>query len=148
MNNLSKAVLDEHRFPYENMSLEERNSYLNILKHCKDICDSIYPVNGERKCQLCEIRLKKNNNKISLNGFLNIGLLENRYIDGYIFIEDSNIIVDTHITRLSQNGTFEYTVFDEFQIVNGKLIRNSYYNSDMKKVTTEIDDEIMKGMIK
>lgn len=143
------VILDEQQFPYENMSLEERNHYLNILKQCKDICDSKYEVNGEKQCQLVNMRLKKDAQQVSLNGTITIGQLENRCIDGYIFLEPSRIIVDMHITRLSPNKELlEYTVLDEFKLQDGKLIRNSYYNHDMKKILAEIDDELTKGMIK
>ena len=38
-NELLDIILDEQNFPCENMSKDERNYYLNILRNCKDICD-------------------------------------------------------------------------------------------------------------
>ena len=37
-----QRILDEQNFPYLFMTLEERDFCLNILKNCKDICDSNY----------------------------------------------------------------------------------------------------------
>ena len=42
----------------------------------------------------------------------------------------------------------EYTVLDEFKIIDGKLIRNSFYNYDMQKFEAELSDESMKGKLK
>ena len=58
-NELLKEILDEQRFPCENMSKEERNYYLNILRNCKDICDSDNKVNGIGKCEILETKLVK-----------------------------------------------------------------------------------------
>jgi len=44
MNKLLDVILDEQKFPYEGMNIEERNCYLNIIRNCKDICDSQYKV--------------------------------------------------------------------------------------------------------
>ena len=65
---LLDAILDEHKFPCENMSKEERNYYLNILRNCKDICDSNYKVNGIGKCDILQMRLVKYGNSILVEG--------------------------------------------------------------------------------
>lgn len=148
MNKLLETVLDEKKFPYEGMTLDERNSYLNIINHCKDVCDSIYKVNGISKCQILEMRFKKNGNQVRINGIMSIGTLENRCIDGFIFLEKDSIIVDALITRILKEGNFEYRVLDEFSIVDEKLVRKSFYNQDMQIITEEINDSFMKGMIK
>lgn len=152
MNKLLNVILDEQKFPYENMSLEERNYYLNIIKNCKDINDSEHKIDGQNQCQILELRFKKMNSQVYINGTLSIGtenIREGRCIDGYILIENNSIIVDYHITRLLENTKpMEYTVLDEFKIVNGRLTRNSYYNYNMKNIETQLDDEMMKGMLK
>lgn len=151
MSKLLNSILDEQRFPYEGINLEERNYYLNIIKNCKDIIDSEHKVDGESKSQINELHFKKVNNQVIINGSLIIGsrTKENRCINGYIFIENNSILVDMHIIRLSNNGAFmEYTVLDEFKIVDGFLRRNSFYNYDMREIEIEINDEIMKGKLK
>lgn len=149
MNESERRTLEEQNFPSEGMNTEQRNTYLNIIKHCKDICDSKFLVNDSSKCEIIEMRLKKDGMQIKINGILNIGSEENRCIDGYIFLYQNRTLVDTHITRLLSDGQIlEYTVLDEFKIINGKLIRNSFYNDDMKTIASEIEDVSMKGMIK
>jgi len=151
MNKLLDTILDEQRFPYEGMTKEERNYYLNIIRNCKDIVDSEYKIDGIGNCEILQIHFKKRNNKININGSLVLGtqIKENRTIDGYIFVENNRVIVDMHIIRLSKDGAFmEYTVLDEFKIINDKLIRDSFYNHNMNTTQTEINDEIMKGKLK
>lgn len=146
MNN--EGILDEQKFPYENMTLEERNYYINILKSCKDICDSINKVDNQSKCEIVSLNFKKEGNVINANGFLTIGS-ENRCIDANIYISKKNIIVDMQITRLLSNGTNEvYTVLDEFTVQNDKLKRFSQYNVDMKSLYDEIENKEMKGRLK
>ena len=147
-----QRILDEQNFPYLFMTLEERDFCLNILKNCKDICDSNYKVDGEGKCELLQLSLKKNDNVISANGIMRIGR-ENRCINADIFLKPNKIIVDSNITRLieNENGNVEaksYTVLDEFAIENNKLKRRSQYNYDMKSLYDEIENEEMKGKLK
>ena len=152
MNKLFDTILDEQRFPYEGMNIEQRNYYLNIIRNCKDIKDSEHKIDGESVCQILELSFKKKDSHVAINGLLSIGtdnVRENRCIEGLIFMESNNVIVDYHITRLCVGSVpTEYTVLDEFKLCDGKLMRNSFYNYDMKKIETEIDDEIMKGRLK
>ena len=150
MNKLLETILDEQKFPYEGMTLDERNYYLSIITNCKDVSDSKYKVDGESKGQIMNLYFRKTNNQIRINGFLKVGskTCENRCIDGYIFIYNNRILVDTHITRLLSDGCIEYTVLDEFKIINGLLKRRSFYNCDMKSSEIEINDTVMKGNLK
>lgn len=141
---IKKQIIDEQYFPYINMTLEERNYYLEILNSCQDICDSKFKINNEGKCNIVEMHFKKVNDNITFNGSLNIGNKENRCIDGTIYIETNKLIVDSHITRLGQINEFrEYTVLDEFSILKNKIKRRSQYNFDMQSIYTE-----MKGKTK
>ena len=152
MSNIVDIMLDEQNFPYENMSLEERNYYLNIIKNCKDICDSEHKIDGIAKCEIIRARLKKSLNEVNVDGIMRIGK-ENRCINANIFLRPNKIIVDSNITRLIENesGSVEatvYTVLDEFTIENNKLKRRSQYNYDMKSLYDEIENEEMKGKLK
>lgn len=147
--NRYEAILDEQWFPYENMTLEERNRYLNIIKNCKDICDTDNMVGGVKTCELVELHLKKNLNTVSFNGSLIIGTdkqRENRCIEGELFLKNRNtIIVDYKIIRLNTNDEHkEYRVLDEFKIEKDIVKRRSQYNYDM----ISLYDEIEKGKIK
>lgn len=143
-----EAILDEQKFPYENMTLEERNYYLNILRDCKDICDSNNKVDSQSKCEIVQLNLKKNDRVINANGFLSIGS-EKRCIDANIFIGKKSIFVDMQITRLLLNGENDvYTVSDEFIVENDNLKRISQYNTNMQSIYDEIENEEMKGRLK
>ena len=52
--NRKQLILDEQYFPYYNMTLEERNFYLKLLRNCKDICSTEQKVNNQDKCEIVE----------------------------------------------------------------------------------------------
>lgn len=149
MSNNIELILDEQIFPYEGMSLEERNYYLNIIRNCKDICDSENKVNLISKCEIVGLYFKKkDNNKINVNGSLKIGN-ENRCIDADIYVEKDSIIVDMLINRLCTKDTNkEYRVLDEFKIENDILKRRSQYNYNMISIFDNIENEEMKGRLR
>ena len=146
-NELLKEILDEQRFPCENMSKEERNYYLNILKNCKDICDSDNKVNGIGKCEILETKLVKKEEFITFNGIITISS-ENRSVSGFIFVKEDSIIVDMQVTRYFDVGHKSYSTLDEFKLDNNKLIRRSQYNYNMDSIIEEIENEEMKGKLK
>ncbi len=147
--NRKQLILDEKYFPYYNMTLEERNFYLKLLRNCKDICSTEQKVNNQDKCEIVEMSLRKNNeNDIYAQGSLIING-EVRCIDADIFKDDKKIFVDMHVTRLcNESSKKEYRVLDIFEIQSNKLKRTSEYNYDMKKNTNELSDEEIKERLK
>ncbi len=147
--NRKQLILDEQYFPYYNMTLEERNFYLKLLRNCKDICSTEQKVNNQDKCEIVEMSLKKNDeNDIYAQGSLIING-EVRCIDADIFKDDKKIFVDMHVTRLcNESSKKEYRVLDIFEIQSNKLKRTSEYNYDMKKNINELRDEEIKERLK
>ena len=147
--NRKQLILDEQYFPYYNMTLEERNFYLKLLRNCKDICSTEQKVNNQDKCEIVEMSLKKNDeNDIYAQGSLIING-EVRCIDADIFKDDKKIFVDMHVTRLcNESSKKEYRVLDIFEIQSNKLKRTSKYNYDMKKNINELSDEEIKERLK
>lgn len=144
---LEAALLDE-QFTGINMSTEERDYCLTILRNCKDICDSENKVNGTSKCELLRLILNKENNIISADGYLCIGS-ENRYLNADIYFNRHNIIVDMKITRLGVECKNKiYTVLDEFILENDFLKRKSVYNYEKEFLYKNIENEEMKGKLK
>lgn len=149
-----KNAIFEQNFPCRGMTREERSICLNIIKHCKEISDSEHKVDGQNKCEILQMsfeKFKERKNVFVINGTLSIGLKnkEARCIDGVIYLEKNSILVDMHIVRVCTDTLFnEYSVVDEFKIVKDELKRKSYYDYDMKKMTTKIDNEELKGKIK
>ncbi len=147
--NRKQLILDEQYFPYYNMTLEERNFYLKLLRNCKDICSTEQKVNNQDKCEIVEMSLRKNDeNDIYAQGSLIING-EVRCIDADIFKDDKKIFVDMHVTRLcNEFSKKEYRVLDIFEIQSNKLKRTSEYNYDMKKNTNELNDKEIKERLK
>lgn len=147
--NRKQLILDEQYFPYYNMTLEERNFYLKLLRNCKDICSTEQKVNNQDKCEIVEMSLRKNDeNDIYAQGSLIING-EVRCIDADIFKDDKKIFVDMHVTRLcNESSKKEYRVLDIFEIQSNKLKRTSEYNYDMKKNTNELNDKEIKERLK
>ena len=144
---LLDKILDEQKFPCENMSKDERNYYLNILRNCKDICDSDNKVNSIGKCELLQTKLVKKEDFITFNGTMTI-CSESRSMSGFIFIKEDSIIVDMQVTRYFDEGHKSYSTLDEFKLDNSKLIRRSQYNYNMDSIIEEIENEEMKGKLK
>ena len=140
-------VLDEQKFPCEKMSKEERNYYLNILRNCKDICNSDNKVNDTNKCEILECKLIKKEDFVTFNGSISISS-ENRSISGFIFVKEDSVIVDMQVTRYFNEAHKSYSTLDEFKLKNNKLIRRSQYNYNMDSVIDEIENEEMKGKLK
>lgn len=145
---LLDTVLDEQRFPYEGMSREERNHYLNIIKNCKDISDSENKVDNKSKCEIVQLCFRRKDSIVNVNGSLSIGS-ENRCIDADIFFFKDSIVVNMLITRLRvQVEPKEYRVLDEFKLDNDILKRRSQYNYNMTSIFDNIENEEMKGRLK
>lgn len=146
-----KDVLNEPYYIFNNIAKEDKKYYLDIIKHCKDICDTNNTVDGSNKCQIVEISMKKTGNQIEISGSITIGdkVKENRTIEGDMFLEKDKIIVDMLVTRLCTSDKLKkYRVMDEFSIIDNRLQRRSRYNYDIKSIYTDIDDNEMKGRLK
>jgi len=154
LNNLTqneKEVIFEKNFSNIGITKEERDCYLNLIRNCKDIVDSEHKVDGEGNCEIIQMNFEKKNGEITLNGALSIGskTKEKRCIDGIILLGNNSILVDMHIVRICVDTLFnEYFVVDEFKLLNGNLIRESYYDYDMKKTSSTINDQEIKGKLK
>ena len=149
---LLEIIKDEKKFPYENMSLEERNYYLNIIRNCKDVCDTDNKVDNISKCEIIKLNLKKDGNVVRVDGYLKIGsdkISENRLIVADIYLEENSIIVDMHIDRLCFKGDHKsYTVFEKFILEKEMLKRISKYNYNVEPVSNNIENEEMKGKLR
>ena len=147
-NDYTSMILDEQKFPYENMTLDERNFCLKVIRNCKDISNSDHKVNGIGNCEILELEFKKENSYIRANGILTISN-ENRLIDAEIFIEKEHVVVDMLITRLEvKNEINKYRVLDEFTQEKDSVKRKSYYNYNMKDTYSFLNDNFMKGRLR
>jgi len=151
-SNIEKNPITDEFFPYKNMTVQERNYYLNILNNCKDICDSENKVDNQGKCEIIELRLLKENRIVVFNGSLFIGTEEkheNRCIRGEIYLKKNEIFVDMHVTRLcSESENKIYTVLDQFKLENDVLKRRSQYNYNLENINDEIESEEIKERLR
>ena len=151
MNKKAKILLDEQKFPCFDMTKEERNMYLNIIRNCKDICDSENKVGDFSKCKIIQMVLRKKGSAVTFNGILSLGednKFENRCVNGELYVDNDSILVYMNVERL---GSFEpklYSVSDSFKIVNNILERKTNYSYIDNNIIEEIKDEKMKGLIK
>lgn len=148
---LYKALIDEKIFPYEKMTIQERNYYLSIIKSCKDISDSDIKVDNNGKCELIYLHFIKYDNFIHVNGHVSLGKMpnkENRCLDAKIYFKENKIIVKMLITRLCVNDIRkEYEVVDEFTLENNEVKRVSKYNYKRGKSMDKIENDEMKGRL-
>ena len=140
-------VLDEQFFKKENMTEEEFQYYFEFIENCQDICDSKYKVNGNGKCEILELHLKKiEPSIIQFNGTVYIGK-ENRCINGSIIVRGKQIAIDMKVERLLVTENKIYSTLDNFKIKPDKIIRTSYYDyKDL--VVTEIENREMKEKLR
>lgn len=153
MNKKAEILLDEQKFPCFDMTKEERNQYLNIIHHCKDVCDTENKVGNYSECKIHEMVLRRDGNAIIFNGILSIGedkdeTFEGRCIRGELYVDKDMILVYMNVERFKNIDQREYSVVDEFKLKNNVLIRKTRYNYLAEEKIEEINNEKMKGLIK
>jgi len=131
MMTIEDEILLENNFPYENMTIEERNRCLDILRHTKEISESefLFNSNSESKYDIIFMNLYKEDGVHKFNGAVGNNS-ENRYIDGHIAFVGETIYVKTNITRLHEllsDDEKDITVFDVFVRKEDTLIRRTSY---------------------
>ena len=153
MNKKAKILLDEQKFPCFDMTKEERDMYLNIIYHCKDICDTENRVGTYSKCKIHEMVLRRKGNSVTFNGILSIGedkdkTFEGRCIRGELYVDKDMILVYMNVERFKNIEQREYSVVDEFKLENDVLKRKTRYDYIESDIIENIKDEKMKGLIK
>ena len=123
-------ILLEQYFTYINMSEENRNNFINILLHTKDIYDSEKNLEGAKysNFDLLTLHLMNREGIVKFNGAV-YNDYENRIIDGIIYSKSNKIYVNTTIYRLNDFvSDKEYNVNDTFVFKDGRVIRRSVYD--------------------
>ena len=151
MNKKTKILLDEQKFPYFDMSKEERDSYLNVISHCKDIYETENKLGSSSKCKMHKMVLRKQGSAVTFNGILSLGedkIYENRCIRGELYVDKDMILVYMNVERLGNVEPKMYSVADKFKLQNDILIRKTKYDYINKDIIEEVKDEKVKGLIK
>ena len=146
-----EEILMENKFPYIDMTKEQRDLCLKILGLCKDIVDSVYKVGGTGKCDIVSVYFKKELDHYHANGCVAIegnGSRENRWIDADIYIDPEKVIVDMLVERIRVEENKTYRTLDVFRKYDDELKRESIYAHSSQSFIDVVTDEKVKGLIK
>ena len=141
-------ILLEQIISYNHMTIDDRNLFINLLLHTKDISDSEKSIgnNKSTKYDILFINLRKyDGSKCAFEGTVS-GEYENRWINGIIFKEKDKYKVTTNVYRLNDcldEDEKEYVVFDTFEFNYGydpdKAFRTSRYMNEEVTYTSEVE---------
>ena len=95
--NYEDELIYEMYFRYKNMSKEDGDFYLDVLRHSKEITDSAYGYKPQY--DIVEMSLMSTENGIRFNGSITNGM-ENRYITGTMISRLNKTFVDINVERL------------------------------------------------
>ena len=128
----------------DSVSPEEQEYYLKLLGLCKEIKDSFYPVDGNSKTSILDMRFTRkvdhcNEEYIYMSGFAYIND-ENRCISGEIFNDGNRIILDILVERLGEvEGTKTYRVLEEFRKNKKSYTHHTYYDGKHEKEMFDLE---------
>ena len=128
-------ILLEQNFSYKNMSMEERNFYINMMMNTKDVCDSeIFITNHDLPYyDLFILNLNKEEDIVSFDGVVN-NEYTTKLINGTIEKRNNKYLVKTNVyiynDYVFEPDKKEYGVYDEFIFKDNKILRRSRYEDD------------------
>ena len=134
-------IIFEQYFQYKNLTSEEGDYYLDILRHIKDICDSDIRVSSEGSSIFDMVFMsiiKESNGKVTFNGAVSNGE-ENKCIDGLIEKIKNKTYVMTEVYRLHPSLDGEekkYSTVDYFSFSSNSVKRKSCYSNNRKSEVT------------
>ncbi len=114
----------ESYFRYQNLSKEEGDFYLDVLRRCKEVSASEYGPNGNY--DIVEMLIAKDEQGIIFNGTMSNGS-ENRFIHGCIGNRLVKTYVDLNVERLCDVPEREFNVLEVFNFKHGEVKRDTYY---------------------
>ena len=122
----------------DSVSSEEQEYYLKLLWLCKEIKDSFYPVDGNSKTTILDMRFTRkvdhcNEEYIYMSGIAYIND-ENRCISGEIFNDGNRILLDILVERLGEvKGPKSYRVLEEYRKNKTSYTHHTYYDGKHEK---------------
>ena len=125
--NYEDELIYEMYFRYKNMSKEDGDFYLDVLRHSKEITDSAYGYKPQY--DIVEMSLMSTENGIRFNGSITNGM-ENRYITGTMISRLNKTFVDISVERLLGDITNrEYNAVEVFKFKRDEVERRTCYSS-------------------
>ena len=98
-------------FRYQNLSKEEGDFYLDVLRRCKEVSDSEYGNGGA--FDIVEMLIAQDEQGVIFNGSMSNGT-ENRFIHGSIANKLVKTYVDLNVERLCDVPEREFNVLEVF----------------------------------
>ena len=152
-----EEIILEQYFPYHNMDVEERDYYLNLLLHTKDISDSAVLISEDSKStfEIVNMVLKKTPEFITFNGATTNGE-ENRWVDGIIIKKGNSYAVISNVYRFAEllrEDDKDYSVTDKFTFKGDKLYRKTgyasarYFESEFDTYSLDPVEELLKSKL-
>lgn len=111
-------------FRYQNLSKEEGDFYLDVLRRCKEVSDSEYGPNGSY--DIVEMLIARDEQGVIFNGSMSNGT-ENRFIHGSIANKLVKTYVDLNVERLCDVPEREFNVLEVFNFKHSEVKRDTYY---------------------
>lgn len=122
---LKDELLFELYFRYKNLTKEEGDFYLDVLRKCKEVVDSDHGFNT--KYDIVEMSLSKlDDESVLFNGSMTNGS-ENRFISGNIVNRRNKTYVTMNIERLCDEENRYYSSLDVFTFKHSEVRRDTYY---------------------
>lgn len=145
--NYKDEIFFEQYFPYKNMNREDRNFYINLILHTKDVSNSevLLNDNAPSKYDLYFLNLARvSYEKVVFEGGIS-NSSEIRMIDGEIIKVGNKFFINTFVYRFSDSlceGSKEYYVKDEFVFKNDRVYRRSKYHENYFEDEIELFGEM------
>ena len=125
--NYEDELIYEMYFRYKNMSKEDGDFYLDVLRHSKEITDSAYGYKPQY--DIVEMSLMSTENGIRFNGSITNGM-ENRYITGTMISRLNKTFVDISVERLLGDiPNREYNAVEVFKFKRDEVERRTCYSN-------------------
>lgn len=128
----------------DSLTAEEEEYYANLIKLCKEVKDSFYPVGDSSKLTLVDLHFRRkvdhaNDEYIYMSGMGYIND-ENRCISGEIYNDNGRILVDMLVERLCvATEVKSYRVIDEFRKNKKSYTHSVYYDGKREKEMLDLD---------
>jgi len=148
MTNEDKILVEQY-FPAQNLDENDRNFYLNLLLHSKELTSSDYNFRDSSPSNYDFVFMSLNDEGsiVRFDGAITNGE-ENKLMYGAILRRGEKYYIFSDVYRLFElvfGDDKEYRVTDEFSFKDGSVTRKSSYgtaSSTVSKVTLKTDEEM------
>ena len=137
----NEEVLLEQLFGSRNINKSQRDFYINLILHSKELQDSEFGCDesSPREYDLVFLSLVGEGKKVSFNGAISNGV-ENKWITGHVISTKRKHLLKTSVDRLSEMVPDSEKSYDYFEIFE-------FDKDDIKRTTTYSDGRVSTSKI-